>query len=198
MAPTRCQPCLLERVWNRRDGGERLAVYFRRGSGGLPASSCNPAFLTELEFVGPNSPNTSKTAIPADWDNIGPAVGFAYQIPWFENNPDDCSGWLFPDLRGLRPEQFQHQRWHAADPGIGSRSDQPLTTAAQLSAQFPGEVLKLSDLPRIVPLRPVSPALPGGTLPIYSRSGTLFGYDPNYVTPYTQNFNLVGHLQHSA
>ena len=65
-----------------------------------------------------------------------------------------------------------------------------LTTAAQLSAQFPGEVLKLSDLPRIVPLRPVSPALPGGTLPIYSRSGTLYGYDPNYVTPYTQNFNL--------
>ena len=38
-----------------------------------------------------------------------------------------------------------------------------LTTAAQLSAQFPGEVLKLSDIPRIVPLRPVSPALPGGT-----------------------------------
>jgi hypothetical protein len=59
-----------------------------------------------------------------------------------------------------------------------------------LSAQFPGEVLKLSDLPRIVPLKPVSPVLPGGTLAIYSRSGTLFGYDPNYVTPYTQNFNL--------
>ena len=36
----------------------------------------------------------------------------------------------------------------------------------------------------------MSPALPGGTLPIYSRSGTLFGYDPNFVTPYTQNFNL--------
>ncbi len=37
----------------------------------------------------------------------------------------------------------------------------------------------------------MSPALPGGTLPIYSRSANpLYGYDPNYVTPYTQNFNL--------
>ena len=99
---------------------------------GLPASSCNSAFLTELEFVGPNSPNTSKTAVPADWDNIGPAVGFAYQVPWFEKIPHHCSGWLFHDLRGLRPEQLQHRRWHAADPGIGSRSDQPIDVGGSI------------------------------------------------------------------
>ena len=33
--------------------------------------------------------------------------------------------------------------------------------------------------------------MPGGTLPIYSRSGQVFGYDPSYQTPYTQNFNLA-------
>ena len=104
--------------------------------------------------------------------------------------PDDCSGWLFPNVRGFRPKQFQHRGGTQQVLGSALGATSNLTTAAQLSAQFPGEVLKLSDLPRIVPLRPVSPALPGGTLPIYSRSGTLYGYDPNYVTPYTQNFNL--------
>jgi hypothetical protein len=157
---------------------------------GLPASSCNPAFLTELQFVGPNSPNPRKTAIPADWDNIGPAVGFSYQVPWFENRPTTVRGGysLTYGGSGRNNSSILGGTQQVLGSALGATST--LTTAAQLSAQFPGEVLKLSDVARIVPLRPVSPALPGGTLPIYSRSGTLYGYDPEYVTPYTQNFNL--------
>ncbi len=157
---------------------------------GLPASSCNAAFLTELEFVGPNSPNTRKTAVPADWDNIGPAVGFAYQVPWFEKYPTSVRGGysLTYGGSGRNNSSIGGGTQQVLGSALGATSQ--LTSAAQLSAQFPGEVLKLSDIPRIVPLRPVSPALPGGTLPIYGRAGTLFGYDPNYVTPYTQNFNL--------
>ena len=157
---------------------------------GLPASSCNPNFLTVLEFVGPNSPNTSKKAIPADWDNIGPAVGFAYQVPWMEKQPTTVRGGYSITYggSGRNNSSIQGGTQQVLGSALGATSQ--LTSAAQLSAQFPGEVLKLSDLPRIVPLSPVSPALPGGTLPIYTRAGTLFGYDPDYVTPYTQNFNL--------
>ena len=35
------------------------------------------------------------------------------------------------------------------------------------------------------------PVLPGGTLPIYQRVGTrVYGFAPDYATPYVQNFNL--------
>jgi hypothetical protein len=157
---------------------------------GLPASSCNSAFLTELQFVGPKSPNPRKTAVPADWDNIGPAVGFSYQVPWFESHPTTVRGGYSITYGGSGRNNSSILGGTQQVLGSALGATSTLTTAAQLSAQFPGEVLKLSDVQRIVPLRPVSPSLPGGTLPIYSRSGTLYGYDPDYVTPYTQNFNV--------
>jgi hypothetical protein len=157
---------------------------------GLPTSSCNPDFLTVLDFVGPNSPNPGRTAIPADWNNIGPAVGFAYQVPWFERTPMTVRGGYSITYGGAGRNNSSIGGGTQQVLGSALGATSSLTSAAQLSGQFPGEVLKLSDLPRIVPLTPVSPAVPGGTLPIYSRSGTVFGYDPNYETPYTQNFNL--------
>ena len=39
----------------------------------------DPNLLTGIEFVGPNSPNPDKTVYPVDWNNIGPAIGFAWQ-----------------------------------------------------------------------------------------------------------------------
>src|SRR5687768_18135393 len=38
---------------------------------------------TAFEYVGPNSPNPDKTFFPNDYNNFGPAVGFAWQVPWF-------------------------------------------------------------------------------------------------------------------
>ena len=38
---------------------------------------------------------------------------------------------------------------------------------------------------------PSAPVLPGGTLPIYQRVGTrVYGFAPDYATPYVQNFNM--------
>ena len=37
---------------------------------------------TELEFVGPGSPNPDRRPWARDLNNFGPAVGFAYQVPW--------------------------------------------------------------------------------------------------------------------
>src|SRR5262249_33823404 len=50
---------------------------------GIPASSCDPSLLTASEFVGPNTPNPGKQALPTSWTNFGPAVGFAWNVPWF-------------------------------------------------------------------------------------------------------------------
>src|SRR4029079_8443587 len=37
--------------------------------------------ITTVEFVGPNSPNPDKTVYPNDFNNFGPAIGFAWQPP---------------------------------------------------------------------------------------------------------------------
>src|SRR5262249_16786729 len=38
---------------------------------------------TMFEFFANPSPNPRKTYYPNDWNNFGPAVGFAWQLPWF-------------------------------------------------------------------------------------------------------------------
>jgi hypothetical protein len=38
---------------------------------------------TILQFVGPGSPNSDISVYKNDWNNFGPAVGFAWQVPWF-------------------------------------------------------------------------------------------------------------------
>jgi hypothetical protein len=66
-----------------------------------------------------------------------------------------------------------------------------ITGSTALAGQFPSQYLDLTSIASIVPLNPTNPAVPGGTLPIYSRSGnSLYGYAPDFATPYTQNFNL--------
>ena len=46
----------------------------------------------------------------------------------------------------------------------------------------------MEDIPSLVPLTPGN--APGGTLPVYARSQSITGYDPNYTTPYAQNLTL--------
>jgi hypothetical protein len=43
----------------------------------LPAPNCDPKQVSNIEFIGPNSPNPGKTIIPRDRNNFGPAIGFA-------------------------------------------------------------------------------------------------------------------------
>jgi len=49
------------------------------GVAGIPASNCDPNLITTVEFVGPNSPNPNKTVYRNDFNNFGPAIGFAWQ-----------------------------------------------------------------------------------------------------------------------
>jgi hypothetical protein len=158
----------------------------------LPVSSCNPAHMTELEFVGPGSPNPERTAQPPDWNNFGPAVGFAYQIPrgvMLLGGKSTLRGGYsitYSPTRNLSTVQGGAQDMFGSAPGATS----VLGSAADLTAQLPG-YLDLRDISRIVPMRPVSPPLPGGTLPIYATPNTrVYGFAPDYATPYVENFNL--------
>ena len=65
-------------------GGQSI---FGGSTGGFSTWLQNPAFnannLTTQQFIGPNSPNPGQSAYNKDLNNFGPAVGFAWQLPWF-------------------------------------------------------------------------------------------------------------------
>jgi hypothetical protein len=156
---------------------------------GLPTSNCNPAFTTELEFIGPNSPNPAKTATPSDWNNFGPAVGFAYQVPWLGGRTTVRGGYQITyGAAGRNTSTIGGGDGQVlgAAPGSTSNTGQ----ASILNNQFPNQYIDLTRVAEIVPLAPVNPAVPGGTLDIAARAGTIYGYANDFSTPYTQNFNL--------
>jgi hypothetical protein len=157
----------------------------------LPVSTCDPTLLTGISFVGPRSPNPGRVAIPRNYANFGPAIGFAYQFPWFGEGKTTIRGGY-------------QQTFGAAGVNRGSLGGTESTIAnAPGAVNTPGIVisdaafqsilttraLTLSDLKTLIPVRPT--VAPGGTLPIYGRQGLLpITYDPNYETPYTQNVTL--------
>src|SRR5262249_2830385 len=66
-------------------GGAAFGISGRDFSGWMKPGAANydPKLLTTLQFVGPGSPNSGKSVYNNDWNNFGPAVGFAWQVPWF-------------------------------------------------------------------------------------------------------------------
>lgn len=141
------------------------------------------ADVTQLEFVGPGSSKADVTVWPKDWNNIGPAIGFAWQVPWF--------GAGQTTVRGGYQLSFL--------PGGGGRFqtlNEPLANPPGSSYQAvinggPGELeyLDLTDLARIVPVpvsvKPMEPIL------ITDRTVSLTAFDSKMVTPYVQNLTLA-------
>jgi hypothetical protein len=147
----------------------------------LPGSSYDPKLLTQLTFVGPDSPNPNLRVWPKDFNNFGPAVGFAWQVPWFgEGQTTLRGGYQLTYISG--GGRFNTINTALANPP-GSSYDATFSGATGL------EYLDLRTLNRIVPV-PI-PVKPMGSIPIDDRSVSLTAFDPNYTTPYVQNLTLA-------
>jgi hypothetical protein len=137
---------------------------------------------TELAFVGPGSPNPNMRPWQKDFNNIGPAIGFAWQVPWFGAGQTTVRG--------------GYQVSYLLGGGRFSTLEGPLANPPGSSYNAtidggPGELeyLDLTDLQRIVPVPvPVAPMLP---IPVTARNVNLTAFDSNYVTPYVQNLTLA-------
>jgi hypothetical protein len=156
---------------------------------GLPASNCDPNLLTNIEFIGPNSPNENKTIIPRDRNNIGPAIGFSWQLPWFgEGKTTVRGGYQVTFSRN----SISENTLASALGGFLNQSLNANSPAAQAiigtGAGQENRAILLSDIPSLVPVTPLT--APGQTVPVYARSQSLTSYDPNLVSPYTQNLTL--------
>ncbi|HET9942433.1 MAG TPA: TonB-dependent receptor, partial [Terriglobia bacterium] len=156
---------------------------------GLPVSTCDPSLLTNIEFIGPNSPNEQKTIVPKDRNNFGPAVGFAWQVPWFGEGKTTVRGGYQVTFGRV---SISENTLASALGGFLNQSLSANSPAAQAiigtGAGQENRAILLSDLPSLVPVTPLT--APGQTLPVYARFQSLTAYDPNLVNPYTQNLTL--------
>ena len=163
----------------------------------LPQSTCDSASLSSIQFVGPDSPNPNVKAIPEYYTNFGPAIGFAWELPWFGEGKTT--------VRGGYQQTFQRVlvnnsgEANGTDTFIGQipGSQQTATTNINDSAfqsivnptSGTPRALNLTDLPSLVPVRPT--VGPGGVIPLGARGQNIAGiYDSKYKVPYTQNMTL--------
>ncbi len=149
----------------------------------LPLSTCNPNSVTNIEFVGPETTNPDKSIMPRDRNNFGPAVGFAWQVPWFGEGKTT--------VRGGYSVQFSRvtvlEQTLASAPGntlnqLASASD------ADILAISATRAINYSDLATLVPRLPA--VAPGAPTPIYARNISTSAYAADLATPYTQNLTL--------
>ena len=171
--------------------GQTASTLLRCTSGdsqvGMPqASNCDPAKLTTLEFVGPDSPNPGKTISPNDRNNFGPVVGFAWQNPWLGEGKTTIRGGYSITYGGSGRNGIALDAILGGAPGATNTPN--LKVAGFTNPDGTLDYLDLNDVPKLVPITPT--LAPGGSFPVFQRSGDFTAYAANWVTPYTQNFNL--------
>src|SRR6185295_14234921 len=135
--------------------------------------------VTTLEFVGPHTQQQDKTIYPNDWNNFGPAVGFAWQLPWFGKGKTNLRGGYQVSFVG-GGHAGQLSNFIFATPGF--------TNTAVTAGPVDGSYFDTRNMPSQIPVVPNS--LPMQPIPILKQTGNGAAFDPNYVTPYIQNLTL--------
>ena len=135
------------------------------------------ADMTELTFVGPGSDNPDQRIYKKDLNNFGPAVGFAWQVPWFGKGKTT--------VRGGYQITYQNGDNLATVEGIIANPPGSILNARYAPS---GSYLSLENMADVIPVIPS--ADPMKPIPFTDRSQVITVYDPNMVSPYIQNLTL--------
>jgi len=144
-----------------------------------PDNPIDLSLVTELEFVGPKTSQPNRSIYPKDFNNFGPAVGFAWELPWFGRGKTNLRGGYQISFVG---------GGHAGQLSNAILASAGFTNNAVTNGPLDGSYFNTRNLPSLVPTTPNS--LPMQPFPILKQNATTAAYDPNYITPYIQNFTL--------
>jgi hypothetical protein len=154
---------------------------------GIPNSSCDPSLMSTVIFVGPGTNHSNQSLVPES-GRFGPAIGAAWQLPWFGEGKTTIRGG-YQRTNGQAASLFTGGL--LSGPGADGSSSTNLSNPA-INTILASRALNLSDLPLLVPAPPVRApktlALPVGARLYNSTYGM---YSPNYYTPYTDNYTLT-------
>jgi hypothetical protein len=149
----------------------------------LPSSTCDPSTLTTIQFVGPQTTNPDQTVLSRNRKDFGPAVGFAWQVPWFGADKTTVRGGY----------SIQYQRLTVRDDILASAPGNTLNQVAaitdpDIASIISTRAVSFNDLPTIAPRLPqVAPGLP---TPVYAKNTSFTAYDPHLSNPYVENLTL--------
>ncbi len=138
------------------------------------------ADLTKSIFVGPNSPHPNQSVYEKDLNNFGPAVGFAWQLPWLGKGKTTIRG-------GYQLTYTPAARVSTMADTLGTPPGSVYMASYNGSPTNP--YLSLSNLTSPVPI-PTGIA-PMQSIPLTDRITTISAFDPNFRTPYIQNLTLA-------
>jgi hypothetical protein len=137
------------------------------------------AGLTVPQFVGKNSPNPGTPWYRNDYKDFGPAVGFAWQVPWF--------GAGKTTLRGGYQMTFQQGQVPNA------LTQENVVPGSVYSSIYQGDPLTLpyldltkvqANIPAPVPIKPMQ------GVPIYDRASQIYIPSATVRNPYAENITL--------
>jgi hypothetical protein len=161
-------------------GGAGFGISGRNFSGWM-----NPGArggLTTFQFVGPNSPHSGQLPFNNDWKNIGPALGFAYQLPWLgESRTTIRGGYQITYQGGGRFSTLENALTQPPGRVYAGKYTGTITspymdltsvTAATVPTPLPASVAPMTQIP------------------MNDRTQTANFFDPNYTSPYVQNLTL--------
>jgi Carboxypeptidase regulatory-like domain len=140
--------------------------------------------LTAFEFIGPNSPHPDRTLFPKDWNNFGPAVGFAWQPRWLGEGKTAVRGGYQITYQTRTTLGAAAVPEPATTSWSGTQSDNTGRPAYLDLARLQSSGSSL--VPDFIPVSPDRPLQP---IPL-TRSQALSVFDPNLTTPYVQNLTL--------
>lgn len=143
-----------------------------------PDNGVDLNLLTQVEFVGPKTKQPNESIYPNDWNNFGPAVGFAWQLPWFGKGKTNVRGGYQVTYPG-GGHQGNLANLIFSTPGFLHRASGPSSDGAYYDTR---------NLSSLVPIPPTT--LPMQPIPIQKMNQAAYAYDPSYTTPYIQNLTL--------
>ena len=150
-------------------------------------STCDPNKLVRLQFVGPDSPNPDIGVFKPNYLDIGPVIGFAWQLPWFGEGKTTVRGGWSLTYGGSGRNGIALDGILGGAPGATATANMNLQDFRDANGVL--RYLDLTNVPEIVPIRPTID--PGATFQVHAKSGTFTGLRSeleNAVQPELQPF----------